>query len=496
MNSQLLNNHYQILQKLGEGGFGTTYLAEDTQMPSRRRCVIKQLKPLDNDPQIYQLIQERFQREAAILEDLGQKSEQIPQLYAYCEEQGQFYLVQEYIDGETLSTKVFLNGVLGEAAVREILLKLLPVLEYVHAYGIVHRDIKPDNIILRRGDGVPVLIDFGAVKETMGTMMSASGSPTSSIVIGTPGFMPSEQSIGRPVYASDIYALGLTAIYLLTVKTPQELGTDPLTGEIQWRQYAPGVSPSLAMVLDKAIKSHHQERFPTTQSMQKALASPESTVVVSPSSSSSTVVQSSVSQSRGGDWLKFGVVSGVIGLVLLAGFLYFQYQQQKVFEERLNQLQQQSPSPQSSPFVPSPQPSPLVSSSQSLPVISSTPESSVVQPEPSLQPYLNKSEAISILENLYYLLSTRQYDQAVQLFSPQLSAQFTPEFFDQFERVTVENLQINSRTDSLINFLGQNTYVYPDGSTQRELRSYTVRKSDNGVKITASEFIKVIKFRP
>jgi len=125
MDSQLVNNRYQILKKLGEGGFGTTYLAEDTQMPSRRRCVIKQLKPLAHDPRIYQLIGERFQREAAILEDLGQKNEQIPQLYAYGEEQGQFYLVQEYIDGETLSTKVGNRGVLGDAAVRDILLKLL-----------------------------------------------------------------------------------------------------------------------------------------------------------------------------------------------------------------------------------------------------------------------------------------------------------------------------------------------------------------------------------
>jgi serine/threonine-protein kinase len=263
------------------------------------------------------------------LEDLGQKNEQIPQLYAYGEEQGQFYLVQEYIDGETLSTKVGNRGVLGDAAVRDILLKLLAVLVYVHDHRIVHRDIKPDNIILRRGDELPVLIDFGAVKETMGTVMTAAGNPTSSIVIGTPGFMPSEQSIGRPVYATDLYALGLTAIYLLTGKVPQELATDPLTGEIQWRDHAPGVSPSLALVLDKAIKSHYQERFPTAQAMQEALApsSSRSTIVLPPSPPS-TAVHPPAPQSRGGDWLKFGIVGGVMGLVLLAGFVYLQDQQQ------------------------------------------------------------------------------------------------------------------------------------------------------------------------
>lgn len=525
MNSQLVNNRYQILKKLGEGGFGTTYLAEDTQMPSRRRCVIKQLKPLAHDPRIYQLIGERFQREAAILEDLGQKNEQIPQLYAYGEEQGQFYLVQEYIDGETLSTKVGNRGVLGDAAVRDILLKLLAVLVYVHDHRIVHRDIKPDNIILRRGDELPVLIDFGAVKETMGTVMTAAGNPTSSIVIGTPGFMPSEQSIGRPVYATDLYALGLTAIYLLTGKVPQELATDPLTGEIQWRDHAPGVSPSLALVLDKAIKSHYQERFPTAQAMQEALApsSSRSTVLLPPSPPS-TAVHPPAPQSRGGDWLKFGIVGGVMGLVLLAGFVYLQDQQQKAFEERLNQLQRQSPpgspspqpsppaSPESapeaspenapeaspenaptvrvpSPYLPSPQPSPVELSP------TPTPTPSRIEPEPSTSPYLDQADAISTVENLYYLVSNRQYDQAVQLFSPQLANQFNPKFFNQFERVTVENLQITSRTDAMINLRGENTYVYPDGTTQRELRSYTVRKTDQGSEIAASDFIKVIKFR-
>ncbi|NJM28210.1 MAG: serine/threonine protein kinase, partial [Pseudanabaena sp. RU_4_16] len=252
--SNLLDNRYHVLQVLGAGGFGDTFLAEDTQMPSQRRCVIKQLKPITNNPQVSQIVRERFQREAAILEFLGHESKQIPNLFAYFHENDQFYLVQEWIDGNTLTQTLQEEGKLGESAIRELLLSILPVLEFVHARGMVHRDIKPDNIILRRSDRLPVLIDFGAVRETMGTMVNTDGNTTSSIVIGTPGYMPSEQAAGRPVFSSDLYSLGLTAIYLLTGKIPQDLGTDLRTGEILWQIHAPGISDSFAQVINKAIQ--------------------------------------------------------------------------------------------------------------------------------------------------------------------------------------------------------------------------------------------------
>lgn len=271
MNSPPLNNRYQIIQTLGSGGFGTTFLAEDIQMPSHRRCVIKQLKPINNNPEIYKLVQERFQREAAILEDLGDGNRQIPRLYAYFEEGGEFYLVQEWVEGGTLRDKVQSEGVLTEDTVKQILLHILPILSYVHDKRIVHRDIKPDNIILRKRDSKPVLIDFGAVRETMGTVVSSQGGSASSIVIGTPGFMPSEQAAGRPMYSSDLYSLGLTMIYLLTGKFPQELDLDPQTGEVIWRRYAPSVGMDLAAVLDKAIQYHPRDRYSTADAMLNAL---------------------------------------------------------------------------------------------------------------------------------------------------------------------------------------------------------------------------------
>ncbi|QLE54523.1 protein kinase [Nostoc sp. TCL26-01] len=272
MTSILLNNRYQVIQVLGAGGFGETFLAEDTHMPSRRRCVIKQLKPIANDPQTYEMMQQRFEREAATLEFLGEHSDQIPRLHAYFSENGQFYLVQEWVHGQTLRDLVDTNGYQSESTVRAILLSLLSVLDYVHSKGIIHRDIKPDNIILRGVDQKPVLIDFGAVKETIRSVASSPGYVTRSLVIGTPGYMPSEQAIGRPVYASDIYSLGLTAIYLLTGKNPEELQTNLQTGEILWQNYAPHISADLAMVLNQAIKPQAGDRYSTASKMLYALS--------------------------------------------------------------------------------------------------------------------------------------------------------------------------------------------------------------------------------
>ena len=318
MSSTLIGNRYRILRSLATGGFGETFLAEDTHTPSARRCVIKQLKPIINDPQMYQLVQERFKREAAILETLGEGNNQIPRLYAYFEEAGKFFLVQEFIEGQTLTQKVAAEGRVNENAVREILVKILPVLDYVHRNRMVHRDIKPDNIIMRQRDGLPVLIDFGAVKESMATALNTQGNPTQSVVVGTPGFMPSEQAAGRPTYSSDLYSLGLTGIYLLTGKTPQELQSDPQTGEIIWRPNAPNISPALAAVLDKAIRSHSSQRYTTAQDMLAALqAAPESTF-----SSSETVAVSPGGVVRppaprpaasNNAWLKALIIGGLIG---------------------------------------------------------------------------------------------------------------------------------------------------------------------------------------
>ncbi|MEH2131802.1 MAG: protein kinase [Nostoc sp.] len=386
----LLNNRYRVIRTLGNGGFGETFLAEDTQMPSNRCCVIKQLRPIQNNPQIYQLVQERFKREAAILEDLGGATKQIPTLYAYFQLDGQFYLVQEWIEGDTLTQKVHQQGALSENAVREILISLLPITEYVHSQGIIHRDIKPDNIILRHRDRQPVLIDFGAIRETMGTVVNSQGNPTSSIVIGTPGYMPSEQAAGRPLYSSDLYSLGVTAIYLLTLKQPQELETDSSTGEIIWHQHAVNLSQKMMQVIDRAIAYHPRDRFSTAKEMLEALqvgtvtfpptvpyiqppvgtapATLQNTVALSPGASSQPDPQNSRHREV---FLPSLIVGALIGGSIIIGFALSRSPQP---------VEQSRVSPESSPSRDQVQDPPTPAQSP----VSTTPEPTTVQ-EPQEQ---------------------------------------------------------------------------------------------------------------
>jgi len=265
----LLNYRYKILKALAEGGFGKTFLAEDTQMPSKRRCVIKQLKPVSSRPDITKIVQERFTREAAVLDTVGKNHGQIPTLYAYFVTKGQFYLVQEWIDGEPL--QVAAHKRLPEESVHQLLKDILPAIAHVHSKNVIHRDIKPDNIIVRKADQQPCLIDFGAVKELMSTVVGSAGLPKSSIVIGTAGYMPQEQAAGRPTFSSDLYSLGMTAICVLIGKHPAAIPTDSKTGQLLWQQYIPSISPAFASVLTKAIHSYPQHRYHSAAEMLAAL---------------------------------------------------------------------------------------------------------------------------------------------------------------------------------------------------------------------------------
>lgn len=269
----LLHNRYQILGILGKGGFGATFAASDLATPDNPICVVKQLKPDTNDPKVFKMARQLFEREAQTLRIVGNHP-QIPKLLNFFESSQQFYLVQEYVKGLDLHQEVKKNGPFSEAGVQQFLSELLPIMQYVHNQKVIHRDIKPANLIRRQTDSKLVLIDFGAVKTQVNTVLAASSSENTTLtnfVVGTAGFAPPEQLAQRPIYASDIFAIGVTCLYLLTGKTPKDLGSDPETGELDWRKRVM-VSDSFAHVLQKMMELSIKHRYKSAQEVLDALA--------------------------------------------------------------------------------------------------------------------------------------------------------------------------------------------------------------------------------
>ncbi len=264
----LLHNLYRIQKPLCTGGFGETYLAleENSDYPIQRKMVIKHLKPQANDPEVLKIAQNLFKKEAETLAELGDLTDRIPTLYAYFEEEGEFYLAQEFIEGKTL-TEELENRQLSEAQTIEILAEILSALKVVHDKDMIHRDIKPDNIIRRVRDNKLVLIDFGAVKKAVCPAANLQG--TRSIGIGTPGYIPYEQGIGHPRLASDLYAVGAIALQCLTGKHPHDL-LDKDTLEFNWRHLCV-VSDRLANILDKMVASCHLDRYANAAEVKKTL---------------------------------------------------------------------------------------------------------------------------------------------------------------------------------------------------------------------------------
>jgi serine/threonine protein kinase len=266
----LLDQRYRVIRVLGQGGFGHTYVAEDTRRPGNPTCVVKHLKPASNDPDFLKTARRLFNREAETLEKLG-SHDQIPRLLAYFEENQEFYLVEEFIDGHPLNIELTPGEKWSEGQVVELLQEVLPILDFVHTNSVIHRDLKPENLIRRKQDNKIVLVDFGAVKQVQMQSIIAQEMVNETVAIGTPGYMPSEQGQGRPRPSSDIYALGMIAIQALTGMNPTQFSEDPDTGEILWQQHAQ-VSDLLASVLTKMVRHYFKYRY---QSATEALQSIE-----------------------------------------------------------------------------------------------------------------------------------------------------------------------------------------------------------------------------
>lgn len=262
----LLHNRYRIVKVLAQGGQSETFVAEDTHLPGHPECVVKRLKTANKDPERLANAKRLFEREAHVLQtQICPRFDQIPKLLAYFELEGEFYLIQELIRGHTLSTEMPNGSRWSEARVLELLRDILWILNFIHNQGMIHRDLKPDNLIRRSRDHKLVLIDFGAVKTCLWEEERGS-----TLAIGTLGYMPFEQAMGQPVPASDLYALGMIAIQALTGVPPRQLPKVD-DGEVCWREQAPAVSEGLAEILTRMVRYRPQQRYQTAMEVLEAL---------------------------------------------------------------------------------------------------------------------------------------------------------------------------------------------------------------------------------
>ncbi|MBR8835012.1 MAG: serine/threonine-protein kinase [Stigonema ocellatum SAG 48.90 = DSM 106950] len=259
-----LVGRYEIITELGRGGFAVTFLAADKHLPGNPYCVVKQLQPLNPDPYVLTVAKRLFDQEAQILYSLG-LHDQIPRALAYFQENEQFYIVQEYIEGQDLTHEIIPGKQLSETYVVTLLQDILEILRFVHENNFIHRDIKPANLIRRKQDGKIVIIDFFTATPFLNSRFDSEER-----AIGTPGYMPPEQMEGHPQLCSDIYAVGIIGIQALTGIHPRQFQGDINTHEIVGRNQGQ-VSKKLATILDKMVKYDYRNRYQSVDEILKAL---------------------------------------------------------------------------------------------------------------------------------------------------------------------------------------------------------------------------------
>jgi serine/threonine protein kinase len=265
---EMLAKRYSIQSLLGRGGFGVTFLARNIHLPGQPLCVVKKFAPIFTDPKLVAISRDQFKLESLMLGQLGSHAN-VPTLLDYFQIGENYYLVEEYIPGTVLSQLVTQQHQLTEAEVERFLTQMLQLLVYIHSHHSIHRDIKPQNIILCQTDRRFVLVDFGAVKD-LSPITSTNQKAEYSTAVGTPGFAPPEQLANYPVYASDIYALGMTCIYLLTGREPSEFSTDPYTCELMWAEDL-DISIGLLEIINKMTQMPLVDRYQSATQVLTAL---------------------------------------------------------------------------------------------------------------------------------------------------------------------------------------------------------------------------------
>ena len=284
---QILRQRYKIIELIGGGGFGDTYLAIDLDFPGERKCVVKHLSPKNSDPDAVAIAKKIFQSEAECLSRLEEfvshlgEHDCIPRLFSYFEEEGQFYLVQEFIKGQNLASEFNSGKRWSEDATVKFLHALLEILTVVHQENMIHRDLKPANIMRRECDNKLVLIDFGVFKEIL--QVDKQGKTDLTVGIGTGFYMAPEQAMGRPGKYSDIYAVGMLGIQALTGLASRDLPQDLAQFKQTLAELQININPQLESILGKMISFQPQSRFADAAAALESLDAITPTDIVKPS---------------------------------------------------------------------------------------------------------------------------------------------------------------------------------------------------------------------
>lgn len=290
----LINNRYLINRTLGQGGFGRTYLATDTQRFDEQ-CVLKEFVPATTNAELILKSKELFEREAKVLYQI--EHPYIPKFLAWVTDEERLFIVQEYINGKSYSQIIHERLTkerkpFSEVEIKEWLLKILPILDYIHNCNIIHRDISLDNIMLPQNQSQPVLIDFGVVKQKFTQLLSTNPANNNfsmyGSVVGKFGYSPPEQiRLGKCYPSSDIYALAVCALVLLSGRTPQYLIDDSL--EWKWQSYVK-ISDNFANILNKMLAEVPTERYQSAQEVIAELNATLSNVTSSKLTSSKVTI--------------------------------------------------------------------------------------------------------------------------------------------------------------------------------------------------------------
>jgi eukaryotic-like serine/threonine-protein kinase len=254
-----IHSHYKIIKFLGMGRSGSTYLAENLDLPDRPPCLIKKFQCSEDPEMADPLIGKLFEAQACIFQKVGQHP-QIPTLLAKFEEDGSRYLVSEYINGDLLSEELATGSIWSQTQVFDFLMDLVDILKLVHSFKYIHQDINPKNIIRRKNDGRFIPIGFSAVKDlgSVWHQISKHDRRYINIAIGTPGYIPYEQEQNSPQFNSDLYAVGVIAIQALTGEFP--ILKDDRTHELKWRD---GIKIDLRLIniIDKMVRPDYRNRY-------------------------------------------------------------------------------------------------------------------------------------------------------------------------------------------------------------------------------------------